>query len=181
MGGKIIQEKLIGKYVTLREVREDDAEFILNLRCDEKKSKFLHKTEFDIENQKKYIKSYFEKSDEWYFISEDKDGNPIGTYRIYDLKEESFCIGSWLMVDGTTVEQSFETDYLVRIYGFDVLCFNKIHFDVRKGNKKVLRYHKSVGAVQVGETDIDYLFEIEKETYLKSVKIFLESMEISIK
>ena len=33
MGGKIVSEKLIGKYVTLREVTVDDAEFILSLRC----------------------------------------------------------------------------------------------------------------------------------------------------
>ncbi|MCQ2241395.1 GNAT family N-acetyltransferase [Treponema sp.] len=176
MGGKIIQEKLIGKYVTLREVREDDADFILKLRCDEKKSKFLHKTEFDIENQKKYIKSYFEKSDEWYFISEDKDGNPIGTYRIYDLRQNSFCIGSWLMVEGTTAEQSFETDYLVRMYGFDVLGFNKIHFDVRKGNKKVLRYHKSLGAIQTGDTELDILFEISKYDYLNNSKLMVKSL-----
>ena len=45
MGGKIVSETLIGKYVNLREVTVDDAEFILSLRCDENKSKFLHKTE----------------------------------------------------------------------------------------------------------------------------------------
>ena len=33
-GRKIIQDKLIGKYVTLREVTVDDAEFLLSLRCD---------------------------------------------------------------------------------------------------------------------------------------------------
>ena len=34
MGGKIIQEALVGIYVTLREVRVDDADFILRFRCD---------------------------------------------------------------------------------------------------------------------------------------------------
>ena len=55
MGGKIVSEKLIGKYVNLREVTVDDAEFILSLRCDENKSKFLHKTEYNLENQVKFL------------------------------------------------------------------------------------------------------------------------------
>ena len=60
MGGKIVSDKLIGKYVNLREVTVDDADFILSLRCDENKSKFLHKTEYNLENQIAYIKKYFE-------------------------------------------------------------------------------------------------------------------------
>lgn len=178
MGGKIIQEALVGKYVTLREVRVEDADFILQLRCDEKKSQFLHKTEYDLPKQEAYIKRYFELSDEWYFIAEDKTGKPIGTYRIYDVQGDSFCIGSWLMIDGVTAEQSFETDYLVRMYGFNVLAFNKIHFDVRKGNKKVWRYHMSLGAVKTGETDLDFLWELKKEDYINKADAMIKAMEL---
>ena len=178
MGGKIIQEALVGKYVTLREVRVEDADFILQLRCDEKKSQFLHKTEYDLPKQEAYIKRYFELSDEWYFIAEDKTGKPIGTYRIYDVQGDSFCIGSWLMIDGVTAEQSFETDYLVRMYGFNILGFNKIHFDVRKGNKKVWRYHMSLGAVKTGETDLDFLWELKKEDYINKVDAMIKAMEL---
>lgn len=178
MGGKIIQEALVGKYVTLREVRVDDADFILRLRCDEKKNQFLHKTEYDLPKQEAYIKHYFEISDEWYFIAEDKAGIPIGTYRIYDIQGDSFCIGSWLMVDGVTAEQSFETDYLVRMYGFNILGFNKIHFDVRKGNKKVWRYHMSLGAIKTGETELDFLWELKKEDYINKADAMIKAMEL---
>ena len=99
MGGKIVSEKLNGKYVNLREITVDDADFILSLRCNENKSRFLHKTEYNLENQVAYIKNYFEIPDEWYFIIENKKGERIGTYRIYDIQGDSFCIGSWLMID----------------------------------------------------------------------------------
>lgn len=167
MGGKIVSEKLTGNYVSLREVTVDDAEFILSLRCDEKKSKFLHKTEYNVDAQKKYIERYLSLSDEWYFIIERKDGERIGTYRIYDVQGDSFCIGSWLMVDGVSPQESFESDYLVRMYGFDVLGFKKIHFDVRKDNKKVWKYHKSLGAKKVGETELDFLWEVTREEYVE--------------
>ncbi|MDO5774807.1 MAG: GNAT family N-acetyltransferase [Spirochaetales bacterium] len=178
MGGKIVNEALIGKYVTLREVRVEDADFILKLRCDDKKSRFLHKTDYNLEKQQSYIRHYLEIQNEWYFIAEDKNGARIGTYRIYDVQGDSFCIGSWLMADGVSAEQSFETDYLVRLYGFNILGFNKIHFDVRKGNKKVWRYHMSLGAKRSGETELDYLWEVTKEDYLKKALPMCSAMGI---
>lgn len=178
MGGRIVANSLVGTYVTLREVSYDDIDFILSLRCDEKKAKYLHKTEYNPEAQKDYLKAYFEKKDEWYFISLNKEGEKIGTYRIYDIKGDSFCFGSWLMIDGVSPVESFETDFLVRMYGFNDLGFNKIHFDVRKDNKKVWRYHMSLGAVLVGETDIDYLFELTKEDYLKKATKFMKALDI---
>lgn len=166
MGGIIKQDNLTGKYVTLREVTTDDAEFILSLRCNEEKSKFLHKTEYNIENQVNYINHYLSLSDEWYFIILNKKGERIGTYRIYDINKDSFSIGSWLMVDGVSFAECVESDYIIRTYGFEVLGYSKIHFDVRKGNKKVIRYHKMMGGRIVGETELDWLWEITKEEYL---------------
>lgn len=178
MGGKIVSEALIGKYVNLREVKIDDADFILKLRCDDKKSQFLHKTEYNLEKQQSYINHYLKIQNEWYFIAEDKNGVRIGTYRIYDVQGDSFCIGSWLMEDGVSAEQSFETDYLVRLYGFNILGFNKIHFDVRKENKKVWRYHMSLGAKKTGETELDYLWEVTKEDYLQRALPMCKAMGI---
>lgn len=176
MGGKIVSEKLNGKYVNLREVTVDDADFILSLRCNENKSRFLHKTEYNLENQVAYIKNYFEIPDEWYFIIENKKGERIGTYRIYDIQGDSFCIGSWLMIDGVSPAESFESDWILRMYGFDVLGFKRIHFDVRKGNKKVIAYHKMVGARITGETELDWLWEITREEYVAKAKLLLEAL-----
>ena len=176
MGGKIVSEKLNGKYVNLREVTVDDADFILSLRCNENKSRFLHKTEDNLENQVAYIKNYFEIPDEWYFIIENKKGERIGTYRIYDVQGDSFCIGSWLMIDGVSPAESFESDWILRMYGFDVLGFKRIHFDVRKGNKKVIAYHKMVGARITGETELDWLWEITREEYVAKAKLLLEAL-----
>lgn len=162
-----------GHYVNLREVKIDDAEFILSLRCDEKKSKFLHKTEYDLKKQKEYIKSYFLKN-EYYFISENKKGEPIGTIRIYDIFDKTFTIGSWIMVNETTPEQVIETEFLCRMYGFGILDLSLCKFDVRKENKKVVRYHKLTGSKIVGETDLDYFFVCAKDNYIKNIEKFID-------
>ena len=165
-----------GQYTNIRLVKEDDAEFVLSLRCNEKKAQFLHKTEYNADKQKEYIKNCLSKDNEWYFIITNKKQEPIGTYRIYYLKRDSFCIGSWLMVDGCSPIEVMEGEYLVKMFAFKATGFNKFHFDVRKGNKKVIRYHKMMGAKQVGETDLDYLFECSKEDYLKNIKNFIGAL-----
>ena len=162
------KEMLQGKYVNLREVAVDDAEFILKLRCDEKKSRFLHKTEYNVEKQVEYIKNYLKKDNEWYFIIENKEHKPLGTVRIYDVEGDKYTGGSWLMIDEATAQQVLEGDMLMKKYSFDVLGFNKNCFDVRKENKKVVRFHKICGAKIVGENDIDYFFELTKELYFKN-------------
>lgn len=165
--------KIYGKYVNLRDVEIKDAEFILSLRCDENKAKYLNKTEYNIKKQQEYISHYKTLDNEWYFIIENKESKPIGTYRIYNLKEDSFSIGSWLMVNGVSVFEMLEGEYLAKSFAFKTTGFNKFHFEVRKENKKVIRFHKMLGAKIVGENDIDYFFECTKEDYLKNIRKFI--------
>ncbi len=162
-----------GKFVNLREITVEDAQFVLSLRCNDKKSKFLHKTEYDISLQEDYIKKYKTLDNEYYFIIENKSHKPLGTIRIYDITEDSFTGGSWLMIDGAEPWEVIEGESLMKKFGFITLGFNKCVFDVRKENKKVVRYHKLTGAKIVGENDIDYFFECYKDDYLTNIKKFL--------
>ena len=174
---KIINpEALQGKYVNLREVTLDDAAFILKLRTDEKKSAFLHKTENNLQKQIDYLKRYFTLDNEWYFIIENKQHQPLGTIRIYDVKGKCYTGGSWLMVDGATPQESFEGDLLLKKYAYDVLGFEESIFDVRKANKKVVRYHKICGAEIIDENDLDYIFRSTKEIYLKNQQHLMDML-----
>ena len=164
---------LNGKFVRLRDVEVDDAQFILMLRCDEEKAKFLHKTENNIKQQEDYLKNYKKKANEWYFIIENLQGKPIGTYRIYDVNDDSFCIGSWLMISGSSPQEALESDFLLRKFGFEVTNLTKIRFNVHKNNKKVVRFHKCLGAQITGENDEEYYFECTKDDYMKEIIKFL--------
>lgn len=165
-----------GKYVNLREVELDDAEFILKLRCDEKKSRFLHKTENNLEKQIEYLKHYKTLDNEWYFIIENKSHEPLGTSRIYDVKGKQYTGGSWLMKEGSLPEETIEGALLAREMAFEKIGFEKDYFDVRKGNKKVIRFHQLTGAKIVAENDIDYFFEITRETYNRHKKLFWDAL-----
>lgn len=159
--------KLESKTIRLRLVEESDAPFILSLRLDERYNQFLSKVSADIESQISWIKKYKEdesKAIQFYFIIERLDGVPCGTVRVYDLRKDSFCWGSWILNDNKTRLAAVESALLVYDFGFDGLGFDRSHFDVMKGNEKVIRFHKQMGAIEMGEDDDNYYFEIDRKS-----------------
>lgn len=154
---------LTGRTIRLRFVEENDANFILKLRLDEKYNQFLSSVNPDLQSQVNWIKQY--KNDEkakkqFYFIIERLDGTPCGTVRVYDLKEDSFCWGSWILNEDKTRYAALESAFLVYKFGFEGLSYKKSHFDVMRGNKGVISFHTKMGAVQTSEDEQNYYFEI---------------------
>lgn len=159
-------ESLKSNTIKLRLVEDSDAEFILELRLDKRYNQFLSSVDPNLESQKKWIKKY--KEDErnklqFYFIIERLDGRPCGTVRLYDLRPESFCWGSWILNENKTKYAALESAFLVYQFGFGILGYRKSHFDVMKGNDKVVLFHKRMGAVKVNEDDENFYFEITQE------------------
>jgi len=159
--------KLTSKTISIRFITENDAEFVTKLRTDSNYNTFLSPVAGGVESQRQWIKHYKEaerNGEQYYFIIERNDGKPCGTVRIYDLKDNSFCWGSWILNEDKTHYAALESAFLVYEFGFENLKRSKSHFEVRKGNEKVISFHKKMGAVKTGETDVDELFEISKES-----------------
>lgn len=157
---------LEGRTVRLRFVEEADAEFILKLRLDEKYNQFLSSVGPDLQSQKDWIKKY--KNDEkarkqFYFIIERLDGTSCGTVRVYDLKKDSFCWGSWILNEDKTRYAALESAFLVYKFGFEELSYEKSHFDVMKGNERVISFHRKMGAIETSQDEQNYYFEIHKQ------------------
>jgi RimJ/RimL family protein N-acetyltransferase len=168
--------KLESKTVRLRFVEESDAGFILSLRLDDRYNQFLSKVTPDLEAQKSWIRSYKideQEGKQFYFIIERVDGKPCGTVRVYDLREDSFCWGSWILNEDKTRYSAIESTFLVYEFGFKNLGFKKSHFDVMKANKSVLKYHRRMGAIETGEDEQNIYFTITDEC-VKKVKSQLE-------
>lgn len=154
---------LESKTIRLRPIEVSDAEFVLRLRLDTRYNQFLSAVSSDIDVQIEWLKKY--KRDEalgkqFYFIIERIDGVPCGTVRVYDLREDSFCWGSWILNEDKTRYSALESAFLIYKFGFECLGFKKSHFDVMKGNERVVSFHQKMGAVQTGEDKDNYYFEI---------------------
>lgn len=149
-----------GHTLVFRDACRDDAEFILSLRTDKEKSRYLTATSGDLAAQRDWLDGYASSDDQVYFIIE-YQGEAIGTVRLYDVQQNSFCWGSWILKDSRPRQAAIESALMVYAYGVDHLGFNASHFDVRKGNERVWKFHERFDAKRVSETDLDYFYAID--------------------
>lgn len=153
--------------VKARFVTEEDAEFILDLRLS--RGQFVHPTDFDINKQIEWMSEYKKREMDGldYYFMYLLNGERVGVHRIYNINWErlSFTGGSWFCKPGTPMQYVALTSYLTDEIAFDILGLKINLYDVRKGNKKVLRFHREIAcAIEYGETELDYLFYVTDET-----------------
>lgn len=156
--------------LTVRLVDERDVDYILSLRTNKTLTRFIHQTDNNREGQLEWIRNYKKREiegREYYFIYL-MDGKPVGLNRIYNIFEYYGTIGSWICNPDNEVEVSLKTYLLMFDLMFEHIKLDITLFDVRKENKHVWKLHKMLGAISVGESDIDYYFTLNKETYYKN-------------
>jgi RimJ/RimL family protein N-acetyltransferase len=156
--------------ITIRLVEESDAEFIVSLRTNEKLGRFLSQTGSSVEEQRKWIKAYKTREvagEEYYFIAVGEEGNRYGTTRLYNLEADSFTTGSWLFAEKAPSGMAIKTDLIGRELAFEELGYDICRFDVRKDNKKVIRFHKSFNPRVIKENDLDIYYELDKASFYK--------------
>ena len=157
-----------GKNINMRTVETQDAEFIYLMRQDQVKTKYISSVTGTVADQVTWIEKYKlreVKKKEFYFIIESKTGERLGLVRMYDFQDDSFCWGSWLIKDNAPKSTAIESALQIYEYGFYTLGFKQSHFDVRKGNAKVIAFHTRFGARIVDENDLDYFFVYLKSAY----------------
>ena len=173
-------KQVIGQTLTFRNATKEDAEFILGLRTDPVKSRFLTTTSAALADQTAWLESYENKSGQVYFIIE-YEGKKIGTVRLYDQQANSFCWGSWILIDDRPSHAAMESALMVYSYAIDNLGFTAAHFDVRKGNEKVWKFHERFGAERVSESDLDYFYSLSLEAIKESLVKYSRFLSGSVK
>ena len=166
-------QELIGKTLVFRNVEVADAAFILSLRTNEQKSMHLSKVNNDLKAQEDWIRDYSNRDSEAYFIIEDLHASPLGTVRLYDAIDDSFCWGSWIIIDGAPPSAAIESALIVYAYALDCLGFSRAHFQVNKTNQRVCAFHERFGAVRKSEDDIQYQYTISTHAIRSSMERYL--------
>lgn len=160
---------IIGNNLVFRDATTADATFIVELRTHEKKSAHISKTSNDIKQQEVWLEKYSNDSEQVYFVILNNEGDRVGTVRLYDIQGDSFCWGSWILKEGAPSSYAIESALLVYHFALS-LGFENAHFDVRKGNESVWRFHERFGALKTAETADDYLFSISREAIERSLE-----------
>ena len=161
-------QRISGHQVYLRNADTSDAAFIVQLRTNPQKRRYISATSPEIAEQVAWLEHYAHKPGDAYFVAEDKTGERLGTIRLYDPVEDSFCFGSWMMKAGAPATSAVEALLMVYHYALDRLGFNRSYFAVRKANRSVWRFMENFGGVRTRETELDYWYETQRAPVLAS-------------
>ena len=131
---KILDENfLLERYgLKVRLVNENDAEFIISLRSDPSKTKYMITLTDEIENQIRWIREYKKREKErldFYFLYSNVRGEPIGLNRLshIDYNAKSGKASSWIAIEGLKYEP------IIMVLLGNELAFNVIGVDTTWG------------------------------------------------
>lgn len=173
---------MISKYV-IRLIEEEDAEFIVGLRNNPKLNRHLNSTSLKVEDQIKWILEYKireENLEEFYFIILE-NGFKRGLYRLYKINNVSFTIGSWLFDSCDNRNLPIMVDLKMADLGFYNLHKNVMLYDVRRGNKKVIRYHSLKSPLQYSEDELNNYYLITSSNWEIAKKNVISFFNINMK
>lgn len=140
----MIYDKIIkGRYVLIRSITEDDADFSLAIRQDKEKTKFLHQVDNNLEKQTQWIKKQRLAEGDYFFIAETFDGKKLGTVGVYDIHENVGHLGRLLMVGNPF--QTFEAMLLSMKFAYEVLRLNELFGDVHVDNSASMNISEAFG------------------------------------
>ena len=140
----MVYENIIrGRYVSIRSINEDDAEFSVKIRQDEEKNKYLHKVDANIGKQIEWIRNQRKAEGDYFFIAETLAGKKIGTVGIYDIKGKVGHLGRLLMIGNPF--QTFEATLLSMQFAYNILDLEELYGDVHVDNKASLNISEAVG------------------------------------
>lgn len=163
-----VPPRLDGIRVSLRLVLLDDASYIHGLRTDPTYNSHLSAVTGTVEDQRSWIEDYKAREAtgaEYYFVIERKDGQRCGVVRLYDIMENQFTWGSWILDKNKPSKAALESAVLLYRTGFDILGFRKADFEVRHDNERTIAFHQRFGAKETGRDEINLYFEYSREKF----------------
>ena len=132
----------------LRPVQMGGAAFILWLRNPDHVRGKVGDSAADVTSQEEWLKKYFEREGDYYFIVETLGGIPLGTHGIYDVKGGKAEIGRHII--RPEVFAGVPSAILTTELGFGRLGLSELRSTVVSSNVKVISFHRRCGAKQVG-------------------------------
>lgn len=159
----------------VRLVQEEDADFILSLRSDVNRTKFMVTLENDVAKQKLWIKEYKEREDkgeDFYFIYF-KNGERIGVNRISHINKKLNTCKLANMIKRNSAKGDALLMFYIRFYiVFNILKLDNFYGDFHINNNKAIRYWNLFG--------YECSSEINENGYVNiygSANVFLENID----
>lgn len=153
--------RIDGIQLSLRLVQPEDAAYIHRLRTDPTYNGHLSTVTGTVEDQRKWIEAYKTREaagSEYYFVIERKDGVRCGVVRLYDITNDQFTWGSWILDHNKPRKAALESAVLSFGVGFDILGLDLANVDVRKNNTHAEAFYRRLGMTETHQTVQDIFF-----------------------
>jgi RimJ/RimL family protein N-acetyltransferase len=136
--------------VRLRPVRMADAAFIVWLRNLQHAVGRVGDSATTTADQEAWLKNYFTRAGDYYFIIETARGLAVGAYGIYDVRGTSAESGRWII--RPEVPAAIPSAMLAFETAFDKLGMTELRVSTVSTNQLVLSLNKKFGFKQTGIT-----------------------------
>lgn len=155
---------------SLRPVQLSDAQFILNIRLEDmNRTRYIHEIPNDIELEEQWIRKYFDRAGDYFFIIENKiTGQSEGTVGIYDMEDGRAEWGRWVIQKGSLA--AVESVDLIYKIAFQVLDLRELYCRTIEKNDSVVSFHDALPQKRRG-TLTDF-FELRGE-YFNAVEHYV--------
>lgn len=160
--------KVQGPNLTLQLIMPDDAGYVRTLRTDPTYNRHLSAVHGTVEDQRQWIEEYKAREangEELYYVIERKDGTRCGLVRLYDIGDDSFTWGSWILDANKPRKAALESALLSFGVGFCCLNLPKAFVDVRINNEKARAFYVRLGMKELRREGQDIFFAYDRETF----------------
>ena len=169
----MVYDKIIeGKFVKLRSITLDDAEFSFNLRRDSRFVNIMGQPAKTVEDQKKFIEWQMKQPGDYYFIVLNRQNERIGLIGIYNIQDGVGEAGRELNIGAPN--ETIEAQILLTDFCIKILHLKKRTCVIYNFNKKQLNLLKKFGIFPKREVIrsgiVSYEFEDSMDDVLRSQK-----------
>ncbi len=152
--------KLIGKTTILRSICLEDSDFVSTLRSEPSIYQFLSSDgELTLQQQKDWLFKFLNKSNDFYFIIEDKRTNKrVGTISLYNLniEERKAEFGRFICLNPVN---AIESELMILNLAFKILMYDRVYCRTAEENLKVWNQHYKFG---FSDLNFEFLDVIKK-------------------
>ncbi len=172
---------VLGFSYTLRPVEINDATFIVEIRTGHAdRSQYIHAISQDVSLQEDWIKKYYERDGDYYFVIENiLTGKREGLISIYDIDQckKTAEWGRWIILPESLC--AIESVYLMYKVAFEILGLESVYSRTIKDNIAVVSFHDSLGAMNKGVLIDEFEIDGKKFDAIKHL-VYRETWEKSV-
>ena len=148
-----------------RYVTQDDADYILSLRTNPSYDAHLSAFTGTVADQRAWIAGYKAREaagQEFYYVMTRVDSTRYGVVRIYEIAEDRFTWGSWILDQNKPPKAALESALRIYDIEFGTLGCTRSLFDVRRDNARTLAFSPPLRRARNRAGCREYLFQLYK-------------------